>query len=67
LKNKSVRLARLVALTHKTEQQTTFITYEDFQKISPMNIADDIFKRRYGEEMPEHIKNLLHTVIQEVE
>ena len=66
LKNKSVRLARLVAQSSKTEQQTTFKTFEDFQKISPMEVAGDIFKRRFGEEMPENMKNLLHTVIQEV-
>jgi exonuclease SbcD len=56
----------LVALSPKTERQTTLITFEDFQKINPMNVADDIFKRRFGEAMPESMKNLLQTVIQEV-
>jgi len=66
LNNKSVRLARLVALSPKTERQTTSITFEDFQKINPMDVAGDIFKRRFGETMPEGMKNLLHSVIQEV-
>ncbi len=68
LQSKSVRLARIVAVTHKSEVITKSITYEELQTIDPMEIAEDIFCKRYGgEEMPEKMKILLQSVIREVE
>ncbi|WP_165041352.1 exonuclease SbcCD subunit D C-terminal domain-containing protein [Dysgonomonas sp. ZJ709] len=68
LKTKSVRLARIVAITPKRETDTKTITYEELQTINPLDMASDIFKRRYGgEDMPETMKSLLQGVIQEVE
>ena len=68
LKTKSVRLARIAAITPKKETVTKTITYEELQTINPMDMANDIFKRRYGgEEMPEKMKDLLQNIIQEVE
>ncbi len=67
LKTKSVRLARIAAITPKRETDTKIITYEELQTINPMDMANDIFKRRYGgEDMPETMKSLLQGVIQEV-
>jgi len=68
LKTKSVRLTRIVAVTPKSEGETKAITYEELQTIRPMDMADAIFKRRYGgEEMPDAMKVLLNEVIREVE
>lgn len=68
LKNKSVRLARIAAVTPKREAETSTITYEELQTLNPMDMATDIFRRRFGgEEMPEKMKSLLQTVIQELE
>jgi exonuclease SbcD len=69
LKTKSVRLARIVAVTPKQDkEEENTITFEQLQTINPLEIAADIFRRRYGgEEMPEKMKTLLQGVIQEVE
>ena len=68
LRTKSVRLARIAAITPKYETDAKVITYEELQTINPIDMANDIFKRKYGgEDMPEAMKNLLQGVIQEVE
>ena len=68
LKGKSVRLARIAAVMPEKIGETKTITYDELQTIDPMEIAADIFKRRYGgEEMPGEMKKLLQTVIQEIE
>ncbi|MDR0748073.1 MAG: exonuclease SbcCD subunit D C-terminal domain-containing protein [Tannerellaceae bacterium] len=68
LKTKSVRLARIAAVTPKRETGTQAITYEQLQTINPMDIATDIFRRRFsGDEMPPEMKTLLQKVIQEIE
>jgi exonuclease SbcD len=68
LKTKSVRLARIAAVTPKRETGEQVITYEQLQTINPMDIATDIFRRRFnGEEMPQKMKTLLQGVIQEIE
>lgn len=68
LKTKSVRLARIVANIPQKDSETKTITHEDLQTINPMDMAADIFRRRFGgEDMPEKMKSLLQSVIQEVE
>lgn len=65
LKGKSVRLARIAAmLPPKTESALRSLTYEELQSIHPMDIALDVFKRKYGgNEMPETMQQMLHEVI----
>lgn len=68
LKTKSVRLARIVAVTPRQETESKTITYEQLQTINPMDMATDIFRRHYGgEDMPEKMKTLLQGVIHDVE
>ncbi|MEG2791264.1 MAG: exonuclease SbcCD subunit D C-terminal domain-containing protein [Odoribacter sp.] len=68
LKTKAVRLARIVAVTPKGDTASKVITYEELQTIHPMEMATDIFKRKYGgEEMPAKMKDLLQSVINEIE
>lgn len=68
LKTKSIRLARIAAITPKYETDAKVITYEELQTINPIDMANDIFKRKYGgEDMPETMKCLLQGVIQEIE
>lgn len=66
LKNKSVRLTSAVPFRTKHEKQSRSITYEELKTISPVQMAEDIFTNRYGNEMPDKIKSLLLSVIQEV-
>ena len=68
LKGKAVRLARIAAvLPSRTDAGLKTLTYEELQTIHPMDIAMDVYKRKYGgEDMPESMKKLLKTVIEEV-
>jgi exonuclease SbcD len=68
LKNKSVRLARIAAVMPKMQDHAETITYEELQTIHPMDMAMDIFRRRFGgEAMPESMKKLLQTVVREAD
>lgn len=68
LEGKSVRLARIAATTPKYEKDKKTITYEELKTINPIDMAVDIFKRKFGgEDMPDKIKTLLQSVIQEIE
>ena len=68
LRAKSVRLARIAAITPKRATDAKVITYEELQTINPIDMANDIFKRKYGgEDMPETMIRLLQGVIQEIE
>lgn len=68
LKTKSVRLARIVAITPELESKTNNITYEELLTINPIEMAIDIYRRKYGgEEMPDKMRILMESVIQEIE
>lgn len=68
LKGKSVRLARLSAVVPRGNVEVNTITYEELKTIQPMEMACDIFRRKFGgEEMPDKMRSLLQSVIQEVE
>ena len=68
LTGKSVRPARISAITKVCEAENGHVTYEELQTINPMDMAEKIFERQYGgEKMPEMMQNLLRKVIQEVE
>lgn len=69
LEGKAVRLARIAAITPNQKRQSEkTITYEELQTLQPLDIARDVFRRKFGgEDMPESLKSLLQTVIQEVE
>lgn len=68
LEGKAVRLARVEAKMCGSESEQSTISYEELQKINPLDMATDIFKRKYGGgAMPEMMKGLLETVIREVE
>lgn len=67
LKGKSVRLARLAAVTPQRGPGVKVMTYEELRTINPLEMADDVFKRRYGgAEMPAKMKKLLQGVVREV-
>lgn len=65
LKGKSVRLTRAVPYKVKQHKDTQTITYEELKTIHPMAMAEDIFRSRYGNEMPDTMKSLLQSVIEE--
>lgn len=69
LQGKSVRLARITAVTPRQEKrQEKMFTYEELKTLQPLEIALDVFRMKYGgEDMPDTMKQLLQTVIKEVE
>lgn len=68
LEGKAVRLARIGAELRSKESTERSISYEELQRIDPLEMASEIFRRKYGgESMPEKMKVLLETVIREVE
>ena len=68
LEGKAVRLARVEATIIQNEQKERIISYEELQKINPLDMATDIFKRKYGgDDLPNVLKGLLQSVIREVE
>lgn len=68
LEGKAVRLARVEAKMCGNESEQHTISYEELQKINPLDMATNIFKNKYGgDAMPETMKGLLEKVIREVE
>ena len=64
LKGKNVRLARITLSTDRLKSSSESFTYEELEKINPMDMANDIFKKEYGgDEMPEELKKMLKSVI----
>lgn len=69
LRNKAVRLARIVAIIPQQETENNrLLTCEELQAVHPFDIATDVFKKKFGgQEMPENMKELLQSVIREVQ
>lgn len=68
LRGKAVRLARIARAALPKEGEARIMNYEELQTVNPMDMALDIFNRRYeGQDMPEEMKTLLRRVIQEID
>ncbi|MDR0697752.1 MAG: exonuclease SbcCD subunit D C-terminal domain-containing protein, partial [Tannerella sp.] len=67
LSGKSVRLARISAVTQKYESNEQPVSFEKLETINPLDMALKIYEHQYGEKMPETMLNLLHKTIREIE
>ena len=68
LENKQVRLARLQSVTNGVGVERKIMSYDELKEVDPLDMASDVFKRRYGgESMPDAMKVLLHKVVKEIE
>jgi len=68
LEGKAVKLARIEATTDHDETKGRVISYDELQKINPLDMATNIFKRKYGgNDLPDGLLKLLQEVIREVE
>lgn len=67
LTNKAVRLAAAKSFEIKRERLSKEITYEELKALTPQEMAEDVFLNKYGNEMPERLKTLLLSAIQEVQ
>ena len=65
LKEKSVRLTSAIPYRVKHNKETKTITYEELKTIQPMEMAEDVFLNKYGNQMPDTMKSLLQNVIEE--
>lgn len=68
LENRAVRLARIEAVTERTENRhTVTMTYDELKKISPIEMATNAFRHRYGQEqLPQRMHDMLAEVIKEI-
>lgn len=66
LKEKDVRLTRIEAVTKQHKKEQSSITFEQLKTISPLEIAQDIFGKKYGgNAMPLEMKELFIKAIEE--
>ena len=66
---KAVRLTRIATSTVAVHngQRTTSMTYDEFKRKDPVEIMQEIYKKKCdGEEMPAHLLDKLNEVIKEV-
>jgi len=66
LEGRSVRLTRIEAVAAGSDDAVPTVS-PDLQGINPMDMALDIFRRRYGGDMPESMRNLLGEAIAEAQ
>ena len=69
VEGKAVRLTRIVTSTvaAQYEQQGATMTYDEFKRKDPVEIMQEIYKKKCkGEEMPVHLLDKLNKVIKEV-
>lgn len=67
LEGKAVRLASAVPFRIKKDRETKSISYEELKSIDPVEMAEDVFLHRYGNEMPDKMKSLLQTAIHDTD
>ena len=67
LSGKAVRLAHISAVTQFNEAGIPPPCHGRVEKISPVEMALEIYEKQYGEKMPEPILKLLHHVIGELD
>lgn len=63
---KAVRLVRIKATTAIATPNDEPLQVEQWQRIHPIEVAERAFNRRYGTELPTHLRELLAKVIEEV-
>lgn len=68
IRTKAVRLTRIEAVIPQQDKEKNSILFEDVQTVSPLDIAVDSYKKRFGgEEMPEEMRELLLNIMKEIE
>lgn len=65
LVGKAVRLARIEAVSAKSNNSKRVVTYEDFKKTPPCELIEDLYRTMCSEEMPQPVKELLDDIIKE--
>lgn len=66
LKNKAIRFASAPLTRQQADVERKKISYEDLKTINPMEMAEDVFMKQYGTNIPDDMKSLLLNVIRDV-
>jgi exonuclease SbcD len=68
IKGKAVRLTSIVPYYNRSgeAEPATTMTVSDWQNISPNTILEHAFEAKYGNPLPEEIRELFNTIVQEV-
>lgn len=68
LKDKSVRLAKISPFyPQRGESKITALTFEQLQEIDPLDVANDYYRRNYGDsDMPQMMQEFIKEAIEEV-
>lgn len=68
LKGKAVRLTRVEAVVKQNETSQSRITFDQLKTISPIEIAQDVFGKKYGgNTMPQEMEELFVKAIEEAQ
>ncbi|WP_455498744.1 exonuclease SbcCD subunit D [Coprobacter sp.] len=69
LENKRVRLTRILRKPAATSEsgKKKITDYDELKKISPAEMAKEVFLKKYGSDMPRDLENLLNEVIAQTE
>lgn len=66
LEGKAVRLVWKKAIMPKRKLKDEKRTYEEFKQVTPLQIAQDVYRLNYNVEMPEKMETLLKEVVNEI-
>lgn len=67
LSGKAVRLGPMREFLPPSAKEEKILGLEDLQAMSPLEMAQDVFRHYYHDELPEHLRTLLVEVIKETE
>lgn len=69
IKDKAVRLTAIVTSypRNETTETNSPLTFSDLQSISPVTMLEHAFTAKYGNELPEDIRELFNNVVREVQ
>lgn len=67
LRGKAVRLINVIPQYKPDNSMVTrVISYDDLKKINPLDMAIEVYRRRYDQDMPDELENLLSGVIRDL-
>lgn len=67
LKNKHVRLAKITLVSEKSDgKQEKALTFEDLQKMEPIDLLKKLYKTKYETELPDNLHQLFVNVVSNI-
>lgn len=66
LQEKAIHFCRMTAQRHTTDDREPELTVERLKDLSPLDMAQRVYKEQYGDYLPEEMENRLRTALEEV-